>query len=1268
MKNWRRIFSLILVLALLLGPMEPILRAEDALEDSIPQAEDNAAQADPVPPSLEEDPVPPEEEPQEDSDPQWDPVPPDEEEEAAVPEAMAFSLEAAESIYPGTEESISRSQEATLQSYLASDGTWHDIYWARGVNPPSMTGADSFHSFTIAKDSGYTFYQAPFASGKGYYDLNKIETNGYCYLGAASNLIYWWIDQNGDYIQRYLQDFESGSGRFTQHPSLHPIPGSSQWQSLTVRPQADQNQSMYISQKLLDAPLVQYVFTNNYLQPNRKDLGFRADMVLDFFLNGYDPLPPKDVNTDNNPGNYDPNPDGGYFYPVFGRDKLTTFQSGGGYDHYKDRLRQYFQQGMGVAFSVKSMSNTHAITIWGAEYDSEGNLVRLYVTDTDDFDSNILAQSNNYAQALNSYDVVKTSDGNLHMDNRDDKSRPGGFILNACYTVDLNRAGWEKAFSDPAPQPEPPVITNTLRSRKYNPGSQPEALRVSAELSAQDQGSWFYMTPQWYEARDGEGNGAKPIPGATGWSYTPSLSEGVGTRYYFCRITAVKYGNTSYSDSSVAAIQVTEEPVVNAGKPIIDSYPYQEHRIRQGDDLTLRVYAHSPDGGTLSYQWLERDFSNLSGFYPVKGANEASFQVPKDKQGEFGYKCRVTNTNLSSEVNGATTAAEETLRYQKVFIGPPKKLQNALTITGVPAAPAYGDSFTPVFTGGSGSGSVSWSVTGGAVLQADGSVLINDVGSFTLKLTKAADADYQQAQAEITRNAKKAKPQVGEVRDPGNLTMDTDLNTLVLAHTGNTPGKVTLAQGVRLQLGTRNYSWVFTPVDGDHYETAKGLVSLTVAPGEKKTVTIKADPVSSSYDGQPHPGYENLKLSPNWTGKLEISYRIRGGEVLQEAPKEAGAYQVTLKIPDTDPDYQGSLTLNFEIQPRLLDTVLLELQAPAAGETPVTRMEGSGFGAEILWDPADSSFAAGKTYQAQITLTPDSNHCFGGNTLVNGEAGSYDEAEGTFHITKSYLVPREDVVEIPAGLIPGLQEGDSLWLDGMPVTVLSQNGSLCIPAPASENTRVLERFTFHEGTDGDPHTSYPTSMEVWLLSSDGSFTALPGLTDLLTYSGMSIRFVGRRGIRMITGMERAAKKNLTEKGTEGWLLQEYGTAVAWKEELAVGAEPVLGREGTRQNHAYRRGEKDAVFGQAGSKLQYTNVLVGFALPQCAKDILLRPYAIFKSQTGETVTVYGGTLNRSIGYVAYQNRDVFKKGSPAYEFVWEMIHAAYGDQYDSQYQG
>lgn len=65
---------------------------------------------------------------------------------------------------------------------------------------------------------------------------------------------------------------------------------------------------------------------------------------------------------------------------------------------------------------------------------------------------------------------------------------------------------------------------------------------------------------------------------------------------------------------------------------------------------------------------------------------------------------------------------------------------------------------------------------------------------------------------------------------------------------------------------------------------------------------------------------------------------------------------------------------------------------------------------------------------------------------------------------------------------------------------------------------------------------------------------------------------------------------------------------------------------------------------------------------------MRPYMILQDAAGTSYTLYGGTVYRSIGYVAYQNRNSFRPGTAAYDYVWEIIRYVYGSEYDSEYKG
>ena len=217
-----------------------------------------------------------------------------------------------------------------------------------------------------------------------------------------------------------------------------------------------------------------------------------------------------------------------------------------------------------------------------------------------------------------------------------------------------------------------------------------------------------------------------------------------------------------------------------------------------------------------------------------------------------------------------------------------------------------------------------------------------------------------------------------------------------------------------------------------------------------------------------------------------------------------------------------------------------------------------------------------------------------------------------------------------------------------------------------ETGDILQRFTYLNGTYSAAHENYPTGMAAYrILRQEGGAKLEPieGLEDLLIYSGCSIRISGKQGIRMITGITQDNKKALTSKaGLSGYTLEEYGTLICWNTDVPSGDDFSLDMSCARSNYAYLKGKADPVFAKQDGKMLYTNVLVGFSLGDCAKDLILRPYIKLKDMTtGETVTLYGGSVCRSIGYIAKQNENTYKPGSSGYKYVHKIIATVYDQE-------
>ena len=241
-----------------------------------------------------------------------------------------------------------------------------------------------------------------------------------------------------------------------------------------------------------------------------------------------------------------------------------------------------------------------------------------------------------------------------------------------------------------------------------------------------------------------------------------------------------------------------------------------------------------------------------------------------------------------------------------------------------------------------------------------------------------------------------------------------------------------------------------------------------------------------------------------------------------------------------------------------------------------------------------------------------------------------------------------------------------VYINGLAYPVKGNGDNRYVEVPADlEGTMVT--YTYHVGDANDVHTQYPTGMKVYKVS-DGVITYIPELDNLLQYSGSSIRITGTKGIRMITSITKSNKAALTGTGLVGYKLVEYGTALCWAKDLEGGNPMVLGKSYVKSNYAYKKGIADPVFAYSGNLVQYTNVLVGFTLNQCKDDIAMRPYIILEDAAGDQITVYGGIVYRSIGYIAYQNRNVFQPKTASYDYVWEIIHHVYGKKYDAEYKG
>ena len=252
-------------------------------------------------------------------------------------------------------------------------------------------------------------------------------------------------------------------------------------------------------------------------------------------------------------------------------------------------------------------------------------------------------------------------------------------------------------------------------------------------------------------------------------------------------------------------------------------------------------------------------------------------------------------------------------------------------------------------------------------------------------------------------------------------------------------------------------------------------------------------------------------------------------------------------------------------------------------------------------------------------------------------------------------------VEIPANYLdvtgkPEFEGKTTVTVDGKEYPIEEMNGTRYVNLP--ETGDLLTIYSFKDGTPAGSYSNYPIGMQVFRITRQEGGAKAEEITEfanLLNYAGCSIRLTGTKGIRMITGISENARTALIgAQGLAGYTLEEYGTVVM----RGVGT-PTL-ENSNSHNFAYKKGKADPVFARVGGMLQYTNVLVGFSLEDCKDTLTLRPYIKLKdTTTGETVTLYGGCVSRSIGYIAKQNENTYKPGTAGYKYIHEIIDAVYG---------
>ncbi len=338
-------------------------------------------------------------------------------------QAGAFSIAAKDAFTPeDLKNELSKYNNPVTQYTYPETNELRTTIWTKGIRPPEM---EQFRR-EVTPSAGnpmYIGYVSPYYPNQGWYDVNKTEDRendlNLCFAAAASNSLHWWMDRNQSRIDRFVKVFAQSDRIALVQKYDH-----------SFRAQNDSE--------------IYKTFSAQYAK--RKN-GNWPDVLQDQFINGYHPKQDQG-NGGTDTGTYDsdaerdkllkngPYRERGLFYDIFRTDRITERRLyDRGYDTISADLREMLQKDSIILLTYDMGAKSHVVTLWGAEYDLNGMLSAVYITDSDD-DS---------ADGMQRYNVYKDSSGRAVLTNRTDKK---GSIIVGLNILTLGEDLWSNGFGD----------------------------------------------------------------------------------------------------------------------------------------------------------------------------------------------------------------------------------------------------------------------------------------------------------------------------------------------------------------------------------------------------------------------------------------------------------------------------------------------------------------------------------------------------------------------------------------------------------------------------------------------------------------------------------------------------------------------------------------------------------------------------------------------------------------------------------------------------
>lgn len=299
--------------------------------------------------------------------------------------------------------------------------------WVKGIVPPKMGENGDFTKDIVSTKEYYVTSQN---KGNGWFDVNKatgnLDINDFALCGGATaaNMLHWWLDQNKEYVNRFIKENpKNGVLEFNREKKAD------------IRDLINSYNKDDHSSKIFN-------LFKQYFARLRK--GIWADTTIDMFINGYKPSL-YGLRNHKEQFNNSKDPRGGFFREVFKDEILTERDNINSYEDLNRLVKQRLKEGRVLAISHLMTSKIgHIVTVWGADFDSNGNLKGLYLSDSDDYDSTFKDKNNNkFKYSMKRYNVENK---NNILKLSTEKEEGFGVKVLDLYSLSLGQDAWNNYF------------------------------------------------------------------------------------------------------------------------------------------------------------------------------------------------------------------------------------------------------------------------------------------------------------------------------------------------------------------------------------------------------------------------------------------------------------------------------------------------------------------------------------------------------------------------------------------------------------------------------------------------------------------------------------------------------------------------------------------------------------------------------------------------------------------------------------------------------